>query len=83
MSLCKFILSDDGILIVFSIIDMQTKKGLNSTLNNNNMKVLGNFICLSSYMVFKNPEYPTYTVNITHYNGFYVVILMFFVLYNV
>ena len=30
MSLCKSILSDDGVLIVFSAINMQTKKVLNS-----------------------------------------------------
>ena len=31
MSLCKSILFDDGILKVFSAIDMQTKKVMNST----------------------------------------------------
>ena len=83
MSLCKSILIDDGVLIIFSAIDMQTKKVLNSTLNNNNMKVLRIFICLNSYMAFKDPECPTYTMSITHHNDFYVVILMVFVLYNV
>jgi hypothetical protein len=76
MSLCKSILSDDGVLIVFFAIDMQTKKVLNSTLHNDNMKVLRTFICLNSYMVFKDPECPTYTVIIitiiTHHNSFYV-----------
>ena len=52
-SLCKSILSDDGVLIVFSAIDMQDKKVLNSTLQNGNMKVLRTFICLNSYMVSK------------------------------
>ena len=47
MSLCKSILSDDDVLIVFSAIDMQTKKVMSSTLNNNNMKVLRTFICLN------------------------------------
>ena len=55
MSLRKSILSDDGVLIVFSAINMQTKKVLNSTLYNGNMKVLRTFICLNSYMVFKDP----------------------------
>jgi hypothetical protein len=43
-SLCKSILSDDGVLIVFYAIDMQTKKVMNSTLHNGNMKVLRTFI---------------------------------------
>ena len=68
MSLCKSILSDDNVLIVFSAIDIQTKKVLNSTLHNGNMKVLRIFICLNSYMVFKDPECPTYTVSKTHHN---------------
>ena len=68
MSLCKSILSDD----------MQTKKVLNSTLHNGNMKVLRTFICLNSYMVFKDPESPTYTVSITHHNCFYLIILVLF-----
>ncbi len=85
MSLCKSILSDDGVLVVFSAIDMQTKKVLNSTLHNGNMKVLRTFICLNSYMVFKDPESPTYTVSITHHNSFYVhyLILVLFILYIV
>ena len=45
---------------------------LNSTLHNGNMKVLRSFICLNSYMVFKDPECPTYTISITHHNSFYV-----------
>ena len=53
MSLCKSILSDDGVLIVFSAIDMQTKKVLNSTLQNDNMNVLRTFICMNSYLVSK------------------------------
>ena len=72
MSFCKSILSDNGVLIVFSAIDMQTKKVLNSTLYNGNMKVLRIFICLNSYMVFKDPECPTYTVSITFHNSFHV-----------
>jgi hypothetical protein len=83
MSLCKSILSDDGILIVFFAIDMQTNKVLNSTLHNGNMKVLRIFICLNSYMVFKDPESPTYTVSITHHNCFYLIILVLFALYIV
>ena len=87
MSLCKSILSDDGVLIVFSAIDMQTKKVLNSTLNNGNMKVLRTFICLNSYMVFKDPECPTYTVSITYHIFFSFLYLylffLFFVLYYV
>ena len=50
MSLCKSILSDDGVLIVFYAIDMQTKKVLNSTLHNGNMKVLRTFICLNLFV---------------------------------
>ena len=83
MSLCKSILSDDGVLIVFSAIDMQTKKVLNSTLHNGNMKVLRTFICLNSYLVFKDPESPTYTVSITHHNCFYLIVLVLFALYIV
>ena len=83
MSLCKFILSDNGIFIVFSAIDMQTKKVLNSTLHNGNMKVLRTFICLNSYLVFKDPESPTYTVSITHHNCFYLIVLVLFALYIV
>ena len=83
MSLCKFIFSVDGVLIVFSAIDMQTKKVLNSTLHNGNVKAFRTFICLNSYMVFKDPECKTYTVSITHYNCFYIIILVLFVLYIV
>ena len=83
MFLCKSILFDDGVLFVFSAIDMQTKKVLNSTLYNGNMKVLRTFICPNSYTVFKDLECPTYTVSITHHNCFYVIILVLFVLYIV
>ena len=83
MSLCKSILSDDGVLIVFSAIDMQTKMVLNSTLHNDNMKVLRTFLCLILYIVFKDLECPTYTVSITHHNCFHVLILVLFVLYIV
>ena len=83
MSLCKSILSNDDVLIVFSAIDMQTKKVLDSTLHNGNMKVLRTFICLNSYLVFKDPESPTYTVSITHHNCFYLIILVLFALYIV
>jgi hypothetical protein len=62
---------------------MQTKKVLNSTLHNGNMKVLRTFICLNSYMVFKDPESPTYTVSITHHICFYLIILVLFALYIV
>jgi hypothetical protein len=72
MSLCKSILSDDDVLIVIFAIDMQTKKVLNLTLHNGNMKVLRTFICLNLYMVFKDPECPTYTVSIIHHNSFCV-----------
>jgi hypothetical protein len=82
-SLCKSILSDDGVLIVFSAIDIQTKKVLNSTLHNDNMKVLRTFICFNLYIVFKDPECPTYTVSITHHNCFYLIILVLFALYIV
>ena len=76
MSLCKSILFDDGVLIVFSAIVMQIKKVLNSTLQIGNMKVLRTFICLNLYMIFKDPECPTYTVSITHHNCFYLIIFM-------
>ena len=83
MSLYKPILSDNEVFIVFSAIDMQSSKVLNSTLHNINMKALRTFMCLNSYMGFKNPECPTYTVSIIHYNCFYVIILVLFVLYIV
>jgi hypothetical protein len=35
-----------------------------------NMKVQRTFIYLNSYMVFKDPECPTYIVSITHHNSF-------------
>lgn len=59
MFTCKFILFDDGVLIIFFTIDKQTKKVFNLTVNNNNMKVLGTFICLNLYINFKDLECPT------------------------
>jgi hypothetical protein len=83
MSLCKSILSNDGLLIVFSTINRQPKKVLNSTLHNGNMRVLRTFICFNSYMVFKDPECPTYTISRTHHNFFYLIFWVLFVLYIV
>jgi hypothetical protein len=39
-------------------------------LGSSNMKVQRTFIYLNSYMVFKDPECPTYIVSITHHNSF-------------
>ena len=75
MSLCKSILFDNGVFIVSSAIDMQTKKVLNSTLNNVNMKVFMTLICFNSWLIFKDSECRTNTVNITHHKKIYVLIL--------